>query len=277
MVDERQSAKPFGRATYLGQATYPVVPWWFMPVICISVQLFKAATHMLPIYASWYATAAITSIYLGKEWQELSATHYLTILFAVFLVLRGIHTTALLWSSIAFKWIIIGKRAPGNYPWDTSSYCFRWKLADIMSDTSDLMLLAGSEHLCRYFRSKGAKIGKNVCLYPTGADPPMPEPDLVTIGDGACINFAHVIAHTNTLGAFALNNILIRERATLCMESRVMGGTSVGADSILLEHTLAMVGDDVERGTIWQGWPVQMVLSDGTKVKSPTSKAYGAL
>ena len=277
MVDERQSAKPFGRATYLGQATYPVVPWWFMPVICISVQLFKAATHMLPIYASWYATAAITSIYLGKEWQELSATHYLTILFAVFLVLRGIHTTALLWSSIAFKWIIIGKRAPGNYPWDTSSYCFRWKLADIMSDTSDLMLLAGSEHLCRYFRSKGAKIGKNVCLYPTGADPPMPEPDLVTIGDGACINFAHVIAHTNTLGAFTLNNILIRERATLCMESRVMGGTSVGADSILLEHTLAMVGDDVERGTIWQGWPVQMVLSDGTKAKSPTSKAYGAL
>ena len=49
------------------------------------------------------------------------------------------------------------------------------------------------------------------------------------------------------------------------MEARVMGGTSVGADSILLEHTLAMVGDDVEGGGIWQGWPVQMVLAGPKK------------
>jgi len=265
MVDERQTAKPFGRATYLGQATYPVVPWWFMPVICISAQLFKSAAHMLPIYASWYVTAFICRTYLGVEWQALDASRYLTILFFVFLCLKGVHTTMNLTSSIFLKWIIIGRRHPGSYPWDTSSYCFRWKLTDILSDTSDLLLLAGSEHLCRYFRFKGAKIGANVCLYPTGADPPMPEPDLVTIGDGACINFAHVISHTNTLGAFALNNIVIRERATLCMEARVMGGTSVGADSILLEHTLAMVGDDVEGGGIWQGWPVQMVLAGPKK------------
>lgn len=288
MMDERQTAKPFGRATYLGQATYPVVPWYFMPVICISVQIFKAAANMLPIYAAWYATAYISRVYLEEDWQTLDATRYLSILFVVFLILRGVQTTFNLVNSVFLKWIIIGRRTPGNYPWDTSSYCFRWKLCDIMSDTTDLMLLSGSEHLCRYFRAKGANIGRNVCLYPTGADPPMPEPDLVTIGDGACINFAHVIAHTNTLGAFALNNILIRERSTLCMESRVMGGTKVGADSILLEHTLAMVGDDVERGGIWQGWPVQMVLNScdrprgksspsGPEKASPMAKSYGAM
>ena len=280
MADGRSSAKPFGRATYLGEATYPVIPWWFMPVICISVRLFKSASHMIPIYASWYATAFITKTYMDVEWQTLSAETYLPILFVVFLALKAVHTTLILSTSIALKWAVVGKRAPGNYPWDKSSYCFRWKLCDILSDTSDLMLLAGSEHLCRYFRLKGSKIGANVCLYPTGADPPMPEPDLVTIGDGACINFAHVIAHTNTLGAFALNNIVIRERATLCMESRVMGGTSVGADSILLEHTLAMVGDDVERGGIWQGWPVQMVMqakASDTPIKQRPEKSYGAL
>ena len=288
MMDERHTAKPFGRATYLGQATYPVVPWWLMPVICISAQLFKTAAHMIPIYASWYVTAFITRTYLGVEWQSLEASRYLPILFVVFLFLRGVHTTFNLVNSIFLKWLIIGRRHPGSYPWDTSSYCFRWKLCDILSDTSDLMLLAGSEHLCRYFRWKGSQISANVCLYPTGADPPMPEPDLVKIGEGACINFAHVIAHTNTLGAFALNNILIRERATLCMESRVMGGTSVGADSILLEHTLAMVGDDVEGGGIWQGWPVQMVLAgpkkvpaDGDKMSAPLipggSNTYGAM
>ena len=284
MADDRQGAKPFGRATYFGQATYSIVPWWFIPVICMGSQLFKSAANMLPIYASWYATAFISREFLGQEWQALAASRYLTILFLVFLVLRGFYVTLRLVHSIVLKWLLIGRRAPGNYPWDTSSYCFRWKLCDIMSDTSDLLLLGGSEHLCRYFRFKGSKIGRNVCLYPTGADPAMPEPDLATIGDGACINYAHVIAHTNTLGAFALNNILIRERATLCMESRVMGGTSVGADSILLEHTLAMVGDEVERGSIWQGWPVQMVLAEprqknaSNKENTPNkNNTYGAL
>ena len=174
MMDERQTAKPFGRATYLGQATYPVVPWYFMPVICISVQIFKAAANMLPIYVAWYATAYISRVYLDEDWQTLDATRYLSILFVVFLILRGVQTTFNLVNSIFLKWIIVGRRTPGNYPWDTSSYCFRWKLCDIMSDTTDLMLLSGSEHLCRYFRAKGANIGQNVCLYPTGADPPMP-------------------------------------------------------------------------------------------------------
>ena len=70
----------------------------------------------------------------------------------------------------------------------------------------------------------------------------MVEPDLVTIEDYACVNYSHIIAHTNTLGTFALNRITIRERATLCAESRVMGGVVVGHDAILLEHTMAMVG-----------------------------------
>ena len=126
MMDERQTAKPFGRATYLGQATYPVVPWYFMPVICISVQIFKAAANMLPIYVAWYATAYISRVYLDEDWQTLDATRYLSILFVVFLILRGVQTTFNLVNSIFLKWIIVGRRTPGNYPWDTSSYCFRW-------------------------------------------------------------------------------------------------------------------------------------------------------
>ena len=63
-----------------------------------------------------------------------------------------------------------------------------------------------------------------------------------------------------------------------------MGGTSVGADSILLAHTLAMVGDEVERSSIWQGWPVQMVLAEprqknaSNKENTPNkNNTYGAL
>ena len=117
-----------------------------------------------------------------------------------------------------------------------------------------------------------------MCLYPTGADPPMPEPDLVSIGDGACVNFAHVIAHTNTLGTFSLNTVIIRERATLCSESRIMGGSVIGPDAILLDHTLAMVGDDVAAKAIWQGWPARHVMEDpGLKTISNTPTTDSSL
>jgi hypothetical protein len=59
-----------------------------------------------------------------------------------------------------------------------------------------------------YFRALGCKIGKNVCLYPTGGDPMMTEPDLVTIGDNVAINNASVVGHINSRGKFRLNNIL---------------------------------------------------------------------
>jgi hypothetical protein len=44
-----------------------------------------------------------------------------------------------------------------------------------------------------------------------------------------------------------------------------------------------MVGDDVERGGIWQGWPVQMVLAEprqknASKENTPNkNNTYGAL
>jgi acetyltransferase-like isoleucine patch superfamily enzyme len=55
----------------------------------------------------------------------------------------------------------------------------------------------------------------------------------------ACINYCHIICHTNTLGSFALNRIVIRRGATLGTESRIMGGVVVGQDAVLLEHTMA--------------------------------------
>lgn len=44
----------------------------------------------------------------------------------------------------------------------------------------------------------GANIGRNVCLYPNGADPPMTEPDLVVIHDNACVDDASLICHINS-------------------------------------------------------------------------------
>lgn len=51
--------------------------------------------------------------------------------------------------------------------------------------------------------------GRNVCLYPNGGDPMMTEPDLVTIGDGASVDDASLIAHINTRGIFRLNPLYV--------------------------------------------------------------------
>lgn len=94
-----------------------------------------------------------------------------------------------------------------------------------------------------------------------GSDPMMTEPDLVSIGDEACLNRAFVICHTNTKGAFSLNSINIGPRATLRSWSRIMAGAVLEREGRLLEHTLALVGDSVESGVIWQGWPPRLMLA----------------
>ncbi len=78
-----------------------------------------------------------------------------------------------------------------------------------------LDLLHGSTYLVWWFRALGAQIGREVCLYPRGADPMMTEPDLVQIGNFACIDSASVIAHINSRGSFALNAITIGPAANL--------------------------------------------------------------
>eukprot|EP00983_Pelagomonas_calceolata_P049674 1141625-Pelagomonas_calceolata.AAC.3 len=86
-----------------------------------------------------------------------------------------------------------------------------------------LSLLGGSIYIVWAFRSEdtqketlhhiktllGARIGRDVCLYPHGADPAMTEPDLVTIGNGACIDDAALVAHINARGNFELNQVKI--------------------------------------------------------------------
>ena len=82
----------------------------------------------------------------------------------------------------------------------------------------------------------------------------MTEPELVTIGDGACINGAYVIGHINTKGTFALGNLMIGKNTTMRTGSRLMAGGVMEPGSVMLEHTLALPGETVDAGMAWQGW-----------------------
>ena len=98
-------------------------------------------------------------------------------------------------------------------------------------------------------------MGRNCCLYPTGADPFMPEPDLVTIGDGCVIDCASLICHLNTRGNFELQKITVEDHCTLRTRSRLQQGVVMERGSMLLEKSLAMTGEVIDSRSVWQGGP----------------------
>ena len=167
------------------------------------------------------------------------------------------------------KWLLLGRRETGVYPWDQSSYCQRWQIYLTLQEirrgerrkTGILDMIQGTQYLVWYFRALGANIGENVCLYPNGGDPMLTEPDLVTIGDGAAVDDASLIAHINTRGVFRLNPLVVGRGCVLRSMTRLLSGAVMEPHSIMLEHTLVLAGEAVDIGSVWQGWPSRSQVS----------------
>lgn len=94
----------------------------------------------------------------------LSALYAILSLLAIFIV-------------IAAKWAILGRRRPGSYNWDESSYCQRWQVLlacqTLLRNGSGspggvLGMLTGTHYLVLYFRALGARLGKDCALFAGG-------------------------------------------------------------------------------------------------------------
>merc|ERR1712060_524514 len=169
---------------------------------------------------------------------------------------------SVLFVDISAKWAFMGRRQPGSHSWDNSSYSQRWQLylslaplRHFAGECDALDFFWGSQWLVWYYRALGARIGKNVCLYPNGADPMMTEPELVTIRDGAGIDDASLIAHLNTQGVFTLNRLEVGERCVMRTMSRLQQSAVMEPRSVLVEHTLVLPADTVKTNEWRQGWP----------------------
>jgi carbonic anhydrase/acetyltransferase-like protein (isoleucine patch superfamily) len=115
--------------------------------------------------------------------------------------------------------------------------------------------MGGSWFVTQYFRCLGADIGKDACLYPQGASPMMTEPELISVGERACVESASLVAHLNTFGTLELNPIRIGDLCTVRDKSRVSSGAEMLRGSVLLERSLAMPGDVLPEYAVWQGYP----------------------
>ena len=155
---------------------------------------------------------------------------------------------------VAYKWFVIGLRKEGGYNWDISSYNARWKFYTAVQFI-DLGSIGGTIFIVWWYKLLGCTIGKNCCLWPAGSDLFLTEPDLVTMGEGVCLNKkSGVVCHLNSRGGFSLTAIKLGDRASCRALTKVTGGSGMGDDSLLLEHTLLMPGEKLGEGQTRQGW-----------------------
>ncbi|MEN0065438.1 MAG: AMP-binding protein [Myxococcota bacterium] len=249
--------RPFGRVHASGIAPYRVFPEWAYGVVNSTLTacgaLIKASLLLLALAIALPLAARFDAGFLGFGlW-----------LLAGFIVVHAGGAALVLIGSIGAKWVLIGRRKPGPHPWDESPYCQRWKLHQAIQRLHQSWIggrplldsFGGSAFMVDYFRALGAQIGRSVCLYPNGADPMATEPDLLTIGDGAVIDRAIIVAHLNTRGQWELGPIAVGREVSLRSDSRVLMWGEVEDCAQLVEHTLVLGGEVVESGQIWSGWP----------------------
>jgi len=198
----------------------------------------------------------------------------------MYILAHNVRVMAWLGIEIGSKWALIKKRAGGRYNWDASTYNQRWEIYQLITRVRRIArysffdFLHGTPYFASFFRALGCTIGENTCLYPTGGDPYMPEPDLVTIGDNCAIDQAALVCHLNTRGNFELNPIEIGDNVTLRNRSRIQMGSKIEKGSMLLEHSLAMTGEIIEAESVWQGAPATPVLYYANNVEKKVWEPY---
>jgi non-ribosomal peptide synthetase-like protein len=112
---------------------------------------------------------------------------------------------AMLASSIALKWVVIGRYRPGRYPvWGL--YYFRWWLVNLFQTLSWSGMLVGTPLMSLYFRLMGASVGRNATI-----DTPFCSIfDLVSIGDDASIGSeTHILGYRIEDGELIIGRIEI--------------------------------------------------------------------
>jgi len=268
---DESTLRPFGRAFYNRDAPYFVWPLCFIILYTFLSKVLIAVVHTAPILGSLHITAAY---YYGlpakgREYNNDNVTFvgvYIMMLSSFFFTHFA---RVMIWIAIEVgaKWGFLGKRQEGRYNWDHCDYGQNWELYQIITRIRSvgrmhfLDFIGGTPFMTSFFRVLGSKIGKDCCLYPSGSDPFMPEPDLVEMGDRCVIDKASVVCHLNTRGNFELKKIILENNVTLRARSRIQQGVHMECGSMLLEKSLVMTGEVIEAYTVWQGAPASRIFS----------------
>ncbi|MEQ4721226.1 Pls/PosA family non-ribosomal peptide synthetase [Nonomuraea sp. B19D2] len=180
--------------------------------------------------------------------------------FAVALALGGVVLLAagVLAATVATaaKWALVGRIRAGSRPlW--SSFVWRNELADNFVEVLAAPWFAqpwlGTAPLNVWLRSLGARIGHGVSCDTYW----LPEADLVTLGDGACVNRGCVLqTHLFHDRVMSMDTVTLESGATLGPHGVVLPAARVGADTTIGPASLVMRGEAVPARTRWFGNPI---------------------
>jgi len=159
--------------------------------------------------------------------------------------------------TLVTKWIIVGDHhAEENPLWSAGVWRseFVVDVATVVGLGGVINFFRGTLYLPWLFRMLGARIGKNVfldTLYLT-------EPDMVTLGDGACVNYnATLQTHLFEDRVMKMDTQEIGARCSVGSYSIVLYNTHVGDGSTIAPASLIMKGESLPRATHWAGIPAQ--------------------
>ena len=170
-------------------------------------------------------------------------------------VLLAAGAVAALTTTIA-KWLFVGPIRVGEHPlW--SSFVWRTEVSDTFTEMVAAPWFAnaaaGTPALAMWLRSLGAKVGRGVWTDSYW----LPEPDLVTLGDGATVNRGCVVqTHLFHDRVMSIDTVTIEAGATLGPHSVILPAANIGANATVGPASLVMRGESVPVGSRWSGNPI---------------------
>ena len=193
-------------------------------------------------------------VVLTLAWlDEVVGLFWTAMLSGFVLLTAGVLAAAI---STAVKWIVVGPIRPGEHPlW--SSFVWRTEVSDTFTEMVAGPWFAnanvGTPALALWLRSMGARIGRGVWCDTYW----LPEPDLVTLGDGATINRGCVVqTHLFHDRIMSMDAVVIERGGTLGPHSIVLPGATIGAHATIGPASLVMRGESVPVGSRWSGNPI---------------------
>jgi hypothetical protein len=105
-----------------------------------------------------------------------------------------------------------------------------------------------------FLRAMGMRIGRRAFINTELIS----DPCLIRVGDDVVVGGAvHLFAHYGGAGHLTIAPVTIGDRATLGLNSTVMGDVEIGADATILPHSVLLPGSRVGIGETWGGVPAR--------------------
>ena len=160
-------------------------------------------------------------------------------------------------SSVAAKWLLVGRIRPGEHPlW--SSFIWRNEVVDTFIEMVTApwfaRAAAGTPALVWWLRALGARIGPGTWCESYW----LPEADLVTLGANSTVNRGCVVqTHLFHDRVMSIDTVSLDAGATMGPHGVILPAARIGAGGTVGPASLVMRGETVPAGSYWIGNPVR--------------------